>query len=101
MLAGWCAVILTGSGVVAARHRVHRTPGVRRLSAVLPVAPQSGAALSPLGGVPDLARQLSTPVRDGELTVVWFEEFMGKRWRHREGNEDLDSTADVGGHVSR
>jgi len=29
------------------------------------------------------------------LTVGWFKEFMGKKWRHREGNEDLDSTADL------
>lgn len=92
---GWCAVILTGAGVVAARHRVRRTPGVRRLSAVLFVAPQPDTVFSPLAGAPDLAKQFSRPVKDGELTVGWFKEFMGKKWRHREGNEDLDSTADL------
>jgi hypothetical protein len=95
VLAGWCAVILTGAGVVAARHRVRRTPGVRRLSAVLFMAPQPDTVLSPLAGSPDLAKQFSKPVKDGELTVGWFKEFMGKKWRHREGNEDLDSTADL------
>lgn len=95
VLAGWCAVILTGTGVVAARHRVRRTPGVRRLSAVLFVAPQPDTVLSPLVGSPDLAKQFSRPVKNGELTVGWFKEFMGKKWRHREGNEDLDSTADL------
>jgi len=93
-LGGWCAVILTSAGVLAARHRVRRTPGVRRLSAVLFVAPQSDTVLSPLVGASDLSKQFSRPVRDGELTVGWFKEFMGKKWRHREGNEDLDSTAD-------
>jgi hypothetical protein len=95
VLAGWCAVILTGAGVVAARRRVRRTPGVRRLSAVLFVAPQPDTQLSPLAGSPDLAKQFSRPVKDGELTVGSFKEFMGKKWRHREGNEDLDSTADL------
>jgi hypothetical protein len=95
VLAGWCAVILTGAGVVAARHRVRRTPGVRRLSAVLFVAPHPDAVLSPLAGSPRLAKQFSRPVKNGELTVGWFKEFMGKKWRHREGNEDLDSTADL------
>jgi hypothetical protein len=95
VLAGWCAVILTGAGVVAARHRVRRTPGVRRLSAVLFVAPQPDAVLSPLAGSSDLGKQFSRPVRDGELTVGWFKEFMGKKWRHREGNEDIDATADL------
>jgi hypothetical protein len=95
VLAGLCAVILTGAGVVAARHRVRRTPGVRRLSAVLFVAPQPDAVLSPLAGSSDLGKQFSRPVRDGELTVGWFKEFMGKKWRHREGNEDIDATADL------
>jgi hypothetical protein len=95
VLAGWCAIILTGAGVVAARHRVRRTPGVRRLSAVLFVAPQPDTVLSPLVGSSGLGKQFSRPVKDGELTVGWFKEFMGKKWRHREGNEDLDSTADL------
>lgn len=94
VLAGWCAVILTGANVVAVRHRVRRTPGVRRLSAVVFVAPSPGIVLSPLIKTPDPARPFSKFVEDGMLAVGWFKEFMGKKWRHREVNDESDVMAD-------
>lgn len=98
VLAGWCAVILTGASVVAVRHRVRRTPGVRRLSALLFVAPRPEIVLSLLIEMPALARPFSRFVGDGMLTVGWFKEFMGKKWRHWEGNEEPDVMA---GHMSQ
>lgn len=90
VLAGWCAVILSGGRVSAARHRVRRTPGVRRLSAVLFVAPDLDVKLKPLGGLQP-ARAFSGTIMRGELDVDTFKEVMGKRWRWREGNEEMDS----------
>jgi hypothetical protein len=35
-------------------------------------------------------RSFSKKVMDGRISVRWFKEVMGKRWRWREGNEDLE-----------
>lgn len=89
ILAGWCAIILSGGSIRAPRHRVRRTPGVRRLSAILFVAPDLDSTLKPLEGV-QVARPFSKTVMMGEISAESFKETMGKKWRHREGNEDLD-----------
>ncbi|KAJ4185975.1 hypothetical protein NW759_016959 [Fusarium solani] len=94
VLAGWCAVILSGGFIQAARHRVRRTPGVRRLSAVLFVAPDLDANLQPLESV-KVIRPFSERVMAGELNVRWFKEVMGKKWRRREGNEELEEGEDT------
>ncbi|KAJ4169276.1 hypothetical protein NW754_001388 [Fusarium falciforme] len=94
VLAGWCAVILSGGCIQAARHRVRRTPGVRRLSAVLFVAPDLDANLQPLEGA-KVIRPFSERVMAGELNVRWFKEVMGKKWRRREGNEELEEGEDT------
>lgn len=89
ILTGWCALILSGGRIRAARHRVRRTPGVRRLSAVLFLAPDLDAKLKPLEGIA-LAKPFSEKIMSGDINVKWFKEVMGKRWRYREGNEKLD-----------
>jgi isopenicillin N synthase-like dioxygenase len=45
VLCGWCALILSGDRIQAARHSVRRAPGIRRFSAVLFVAPDLGVVL--------------------------------------------------------
>ncbi|KAJ5139039.1 uncharacterized protein N7515_003887 [Penicillium bovifimosum] len=90
VLAGWCAVILSGGRVAAARHRVRRTPGVRRLSAVLFVAPDLEVKLKPLGESQP-AKAFSETIMNGELDVETFKDVMGKRWRYREGNEEIEN----------
>lgn len=89
ILTGWCAVILSGGRISAARHRVRRSPGVRRLSAVLFLAPDLEIKLQPLQGV-EPVRPMSDAVMRGEIDVESFKEEMGKRWRYREGNEEMD-----------
>ncbi|KAL3477093.1 hypothetical protein BJX99DRAFT_128965 [Aspergillus californicus] len=89
VLTGWCAVILSGGCISAARHRVRRVPGVRRLSAILFVAPDLDVKLKPLEGVQP-ARPLSDAILRGDLDVESFKEEMGKRWRYREGNEEME-----------
>ena len=89
VLCGWCALILSGDRIQAARHRVRRAPGIRRFSAVLFVAPDLDVVLRPLKGDSD-RRSFSKKVMDGRISVGWFKEVMGKRWRWREGNEDLE-----------
>lgn len=89
ILAGWCTVILTGGCIQATRHRVRRTPGVRRLSAVLFVAPDLDIELKPLEGF-CLNRAFSDKIMTGGVDVKWFKDVMGKKWRHREGNEEPD-----------
>ncbi|KAK7427738.1 hypothetical protein QQZ08_005676 [Neonectria magnoliae] len=86
VLAGWCAVILSGGCIQATRHRVRRTPGVRRLSAVLFVAPDLDIKLKPLDGV-QITRPLSQSIMTGEIDVGWFKEVMGRK---REGNEKME-----------
>lgn len=48
ILTGWCAVVLSGGRISTARHRVRRVPAVRRLSAVLFVAPDLDVTMKPL-----------------------------------------------------
>ncbi|KUL91025.1 hypothetical protein ZTR_01005 [Talaromyces verruculosus] len=94
ILTGWCALVLSGGRVRAARHRVRREPGVRRLSAVLFVAPDLEAKLMPLGSSGHVEGEgmqpFSEKIMNGEVSVGWFKEVMGKRWRYREGNEVLE-----------
>jgi isopenicillin N synthase-like dioxygenase len=88
ILTGWCALVLSGGRIRPARHRVRRTPGVGRLSAVLFIAPDLDAKLKPLGGMN------STPfskIMSGKVNVEWFKDTMAKRWRYCEGNERLDA----------
>ncbi|KAH7234837.1 uncharacterized protein BKA55DRAFT_544026 [Fusarium redolens] len=94
VLAGWCAVIHSGGNIRATRHRVRRTPGVRRLSAVLFVAPDVEATLRPLESVA-VARPFTKKVMDGQLDAGEFKEVMGKKWRHCEGNEKSDDGDDT------
>jgi hypothetical protein len=94
MLWGWCATILSGDRVRAVEHRVRRTPGVRRNTAVLFVAPDTDVALKPLGG--DMG-SFGERVRAGEVSVEMFKEEMGKRWRWREGNEAFSEDLREGG----
>ncbi|RAQ51071.1 oxidoreductase [Aspergillus flavus] len=89
VLTGWCAVILSGGRIAAARHRVRRTPGVRRLSAVLFIAPDLDVTLRPLGGIQPI-RPFSETVMRGDIDTGVFKEVMGKRWRYREGNEEME-----------
>ncbi|RDW83661.1 2OG-FeII oxygenase superfamily protein [Aspergillus mulundensis] len=89
ILTGWCAVILSGGRIKAARHRVRRMPGVRRLSAILFLAPDLDVPLAPLEGV-EPVRAFSELVMEGEMKVGEFKEVMGKRWRYREGNEEME-----------
>ncbi|KAK6527034.1 hypothetical protein TWF281_010229 [Arthrobotrys megalospora] len=87
VLAGWCALILSGGRVCAVRHRVRRTPGVRRLSVVLFVAPDLDVKLTPM--TEDTNVSFSKKIMGGEIDVDWFKDVMGKRWRWREGNLEL------------
>jgi hypothetical protein len=89
LLAGWCAVILSGGIIKAARHRVRRIPGVRRFSAVLFVAPDTNVSLHPMEGIVPV-KKFSNTIMEGQVDVKWFKEVMGKRWRYREGNETLE-----------
>lgn len=90
ILTGWCAVVLSGGRISAARHRVRRVPGVRRFSAVLFVAPDLDVPLKPLGGVQPV-RRFSDIVMRGDMDVNTFKQVMGKRWRYREGNEEMEN----------
>lgn len=91
LLCGWCAVVLSGGKVAAVRHRVRRVPGVRRLSAVLFVAPDLDVKMAPVSRV----EAFSEAVNKGLYDVRWFKEKMGKKWRYREGNENLDCGDDM------
>ncbi|KAL7625867.1 hypothetical protein AAE478_005090 [Parahypoxylon ruwenzoriense] len=100
VLCGWCAFIVSGGELRAVRHRVRRQAGVRRLSAVLFVAPDLDVVLKPvISG--DHTVQFSSEVLESKVNVGWFKEFMGKRWRWREGNallqdgEDLTQDEDI------
>lgn len=64
-------------------------PGVRRLSAVLFVAPDLNVVLRPLICTAQVQKSFSTTVLEGGIDVTWFKEVMGKWWRWREGNEVL------------
>lgn len=84
-LCGWCALILSGGLFKAVPHRVRRSPGVRRLSAVLFIAPDLDVTLKPMVH----AEGFSDEVMNGEIDVKWFKADMGRSWRRREGNEAL------------
>ena len=90
LLCGWCAVVLSGGKIAAVRHRVRRVPGVRRLSAVLFVAPDLDVKMAPAEKV----EVFSDAVNEGQFDVRWFKEVMGKKWRYREGNENLATAVD-------
>ncbi|KAL9561151.1 hypothetical protein ACKAV7_014506 [Fusarium commune] len=83
-----------GGNIRATRHRARRTPGFRRLSAVLFVAPDVEATLRPLEGA-RVVRPFAKKVMDGQLDVGEFKEVMGKKWRRREGNEKSDDGDDT------
>lgn len=74
---GWCAVILGGGRVSAARHPVRRPPGVRRLSPVLFIAPDLDVKPKPLPGVQP-SRVFSDTITRGNLGPATFKEIMGK-----------------------
>jgi len=90
LLCGWCAVVLSGGKVPAVRHRVRRVPGVRRLSAVLFVAPNLDVKMAPEKPM-DI---FSDAINQGRFDVRWFKEVMGKKWRYREGNGTQEDTVD-------
>lgn len=85
-----CRFTLSGGRISAAKHRVRRAPGVRRLSAVLFVAPDLDVKLKPMGDSQPI-RAFSGTVMRGDLDVETFKDVMGKRWRYREGNEEMDN----------
>lgn len=78
--------MLSGGKVKAVRHRVRRVPGVRRLSAVLFVAPDLDVKLAPTAEVDTF----SDLVNQGNFDVRCFKEVMGGKWRYREGNGGLE-----------
>lgn len=86
---GGVRVSCLGGELRAVRHRVRRTPGVRRLSAVLFVAPDLNVVLKPLICTAQVQKRFSTTVLEGGIDVGWFKEVMGKMSRWREGNEIL------------
>lgn len=92
ILTGWCALVLSGGSIRAAKHRVRRAPGVRRFSAVLFVAPDTSTKLKSLNGIKP-AQSFSNRIMRGYIDVEYFKEAMGKRWRYREGNEDMANGA--------
>jgi isopenicillin N synthase-like dioxygenase len=94
ILCGWCAYIVSGGELNAVRHRVRRQPGVRRLSAVLFVAPDLVVALKPMFAGKS-AVNFSDKIFAGQLDFKWFKEIMGKRWRWREGNEELEDGEEI------
>ncbi|KAI4860883.1 Clavaminate synthase-like protein [Hypoxylon rubiginosum] len=100
MLCGWSAFIVSGGELRAVRHRVRRQPGVRRLSAVLFVAPDLNVALKPIiSGKSNV--QFSPDVLEGKVNVGRLKEFRDKKWCWREGNakpedgEDVSQDADI------
>ncbi|KAI5857447.1 hypothetical protein GGS23DRAFT_587470 [Durotheca rogersii] len=98
VLCGWCAYIVSDGELRAVRNRVRRQPGVRRLSAVLFVAPDLDVTLKPIVSVERAlgkpAALFSSEIMEGKINVGWFKEFMGKRWRWREGNAQLEDSED-------
>ncbi|KAL2871896.1 uncharacterized protein BJX67DRAFT_91574 [Aspergillus lucknowensis] len=80
ILTDWCVVILSGGKISAVRHRVRRSPGVRRLSAGLFLALDLDVRLQPLKGFEPVGR-MSDAVMPGEMDVESLKEEMGQRWR--------------------
>lgn len=95
ILTGWCALVLSGGTVCAAKHRARRVPGVRRFSAVLFMALDTNMKLKPLDSVKPV-QFFSGEIMRGDIDVEYFKEAMGKRWRYREGNEDMANGASNG-----
>lgn len=94
VLWGLCGQIFSGDKIKAVRHRVLKTesPMVRRNTAVMFVAPDLDAPLKPM--CPEQERKMyRSEVENGEMSVGGFKEFIGKRWRRREGNEALEEEA--------
>jgi isopenicillin N synthase-like dioxygenase len=79
---------LSGGRVHAVIYRVRRLAGVRRLSAVLFVAPDVDGVLKPLN-VDETSMKFSEKIMTGQVNVGWFKDVMGKQWRWKEGNEVL------------
>jgi hypothetical protein len=100
VLWGLCGQIFSGDKIKAVRHRVLKTssPVTRRNTAVMFVAPDLDAALMPMcpgrEKGEDKGRWYSKEVEEGGMSVGEFKEFIGKKWRHREGNEDIEE--DIG-----
>lgn len=61
---------------------------MRRLSTVLFVAPDLYMSLEPMEGVFPV-RQFSDTVMKSEMDVNTVKQVMGRRWRYREGNEEM------------
>ncbi|CAF9940667.1 MAG: hypothetical protein HETSPECPRED_002480 [Heterodermia speciosa] len=104
VVCGWCAAVLSGGEIKAVRHRVRRVPGVRRISAVLFVAPDLEVKLRPFDE--GKWKYFSDEIIHGNVDVEGFKEVMGKKWRHREGNEDItlngqDSEVDQDDDIQR
>lgn len=89
VLAGWCSVILSSSCIRVTHHWVRRTLGVRRLSAVLFLAPDLDVTLQPLESV-KVVQPFSERVMVGGFNVEGFKEVAGRKWRRREGNQELE-----------
>ncbi|KAI1802167.1 Clavaminate synthase-like protein [Daldinia bambusicola] len=90
VLCGWCAFVVSGGELRAVRHRVRRQSGIRRLSAVLFVAPDLDVVLKPITPEGREVVRFSNEIMDGKIDVRWFKECMGKRWRYRKGNAHLE-----------
>ena len=88
ILTGWCALVVSGGTIHAAKHCVRHALGVRRLSAVLFVAPDTCMKLEPLDGVKPV-QYFSNSIMRVDIDVKYFKEAMGKHWHYREGNEDM------------
>lgn len=90
ILTGWCALVLSGGRIQPARHQVRRVPGVRRLSAVLFVAPDVEAKLQPLDSRAPVQAFSKRILQGMTMDVGEFKEVMGKRWRYRGEVEEME-----------
>ena len=71
ILCGWRAHIISGGELSAVRHRVRRQPGMRRLSAVLFVAPDLNVAIKSMIAGKRVVN-FSEKILAGEIEVKWF-----------------------------
>ncbi|KAF8241781.1 Clavaminate synthase-like protein [Wilcoxina mikolae CBS 423.85] len=96
VLWGLCGQIFSGDKIKAVRHRVLKTtsPVARRNTAVMFVAPDLDATLKPMCPGREegegKGKWYRKEVEEGAMSVGEFKEFIGKKWRHREGNEDIE-----------
>ncbi|KAJ5503241.1 hypothetical protein N7463_006115 [Penicillium fimorum] len=65
------------------------SPGVRRLGAILFVAPDLDVKLKPMYDSQQIGVFPNTSMR-GDLDVETFKDVVRKRWRYQEGNEEMD-----------